>query len=90
MAKEKKVHLRRCCGCGGMKEKEALIRVIRNETGEVLLDDTHRKNGRGAYLCRSLSCLETAQKRRALDRALKCTAGPDIYGLIREKIEAAQ
>ena len=90
MVREKKEVLRRCVGCGCMMDRKELIRVIRDKEGKVLIDETQKLNGRGAYLCRSRSCLETAMKRRSLDRTLKCSVGQDLYGLIREKIEAAQ
>lgn len=73
-----------------MKDRQEMIRVIRSDEGEVLIDDTQKKNGRGVYLCRSVSCFETAQKRRSLERSLKCSVSREIYELIQEKIEALQ
>lgn len=90
MVRAKKEVLRRCTGCGAMKDRSELIRVIRDQDGAVLVDETQRRNGRGAYLCRSLSCFETALKRRSLERTLKCSVKADIYGQIRDIIEAAQ
>lgn len=87
MAHEKKEVLRRCTGCGLMKDRQELIRVIRDSAGEIHIDDTNRMNGRGAYLCRSLSCLETAVKRRGLERTLKHAVHPSVYELLKEKIE---
>ena len=90
MARMKKEVLRKCAGCGIMKDRKDLIRVIRNEEGQVFVDDTQKQNGRGAYLCRSASCVDTAQKRHALDRALKCSVDRSIYELIKEKAGAMQ
>ena len=87
MAREKKEVLRRCTGCGLMKDRQEMIRVIRDSDGEIHIDDTNRMNGRGAYLCRSLTCLETAVKRRGLERTLKHAVDPAIYELLKEKIE---
>lgn len=86
----KKEVLRRCAGCGAMKDRKELIRVIRDTEGQVLVDDTQKRNGRGAYLCRSISCVETAQKRHSLERALKCCVGKSVYELIKVKTEALQ
>ena len=90
MAGEKKPHLRKCAGCGVMKDKKDLIREIRDSEGKVLLDESGKRNGRGAYLCRSLSCVETAGKRRSLERALKCSVDADIYDQLRKITEALQ
>ncbi len=80
--------LRRCAGCGMLKDKRDLIRVIRTKEGEILVDETQKKNGRGSYLCRSADCLEAAVKRRAFQRELRCSKDPDIYGQVRRIIEA--
>ncbi len=89
MASLKKPVLRKCVACGEMKDRKELIRVVRTTEGEILLDDTQKMNGRGAYICRSLSCLETAMKRRGLERTLKCNVDKDAYEAIREKLEAS-
>ena len=60
MASVRKQPQRACIGCGQMKDKKELIRVLRTPEGEFTLDATGRKNGRGAYLCRSAECLERA------------------------------
>ena len=67
----KKVPMRMCVACREMKPKRELIRVVRTPEGEIVADETGRKNGRGAYLCRSEACLNKALKIRALDRALE-------------------
>ena len=63
--------MRMCVACREMKPKRELIRVVRTPEGEIVADETGRKNGRGAYLCRSEACLNKALKIRALDRALE-------------------
>ena len=63
--------MRMCVACREMKPKKELIRVVRTPEGEIVADETGRKNGRGAYLCRSEACLNKALKIRALDRALE-------------------
>ena len=67
----KKVPMRMCVACREMKPKKELIRVVRTPEGEIVADETGRKNGRGAYLRRSEACLNKALKIRALDRALE-------------------
>ena len=62
---------RTCLGCRESKNKDELIRIVRSPEGEVSVDLTGKKNGRGAYLCRQASCLQKAVKSRALGRALK-------------------
>lgn len=70
--KKKKIPERRCIGCGETKPKPELIRVVRSPEGEVSLDLTGKKSGRGAYLCRSAVCLKRAVKSRQLARNLEC------------------
>lgn len=67
--KQKKIPMRQCCGCGEMKPKQELVRVVRSPEGEVSLDLTGRKNGRGAYICNSIDCFNAAVKRKAFLRA---------------------
>lgn len=61
--KTKKIPMRMCVGCGEMKPKKELIRVLRTPEGEFLLDTTGKKAGRGAYLCKNMACLDAAKKR---------------------------
>jgi uncharacterized protein len=77
--KQRKVPLRKCVACQEMMPKKSLIRVVRTPEGEVLIDLSGKKSGRGAYLCGKLECFKLAQKNRALDRALKCQVGPEIH-----------
>lgn len=75
----KKVPMRRCCGCMEMKPKNTLVRVVKNKEGEVSLDFTGKKPGRGAYLCRSTDCFEKARKARRFERALSCRIPEELY-----------
>ncbi len=77
--KKKKMPERRCIGCGQTKLKSELIRVVRSPEGEVTLDLTGKKSGRGAYLCPSSACLKRAVKSKQLARNLEC-AIPDELG----------
>ena len=83
---EKKVPMRQCVGCGNMKPKKDLIRVLRGEDGTITLDATGRKNGRGAYLCRDPECLNKAKKRQGLDRSLQMSVSSEIYESLGEEL----
>ena len=79
MANQKKPVLRRCVGCGEMKDKKDLIRVVRTQEGEILPDMTGKMNGRGAYICRSQQCLEIAVRKKGLERSLRCRVDGQVY-----------
>ncbi len=82
----KKVPMRMCVACREMKPKKELIRVVRTPEGDVIADETGRKNGRGAYLCRSEACLNKALKIRALDRALEQPLSEAAVDALRQVI----
>ena len=84
----KKIPLRQCIGCGEMKSKKEMIRVIKTAEDQILLDATGRKNGRGAYLCPSMECLKKAVKSRGLERSFKMAIPKEVYeALEKEKRE---
>ena len=83
--KNKKIPLRQCIGCREMKPKRDLLRILRTPEGELLLDDTGKKNGRGAYLCRDIQCFAKARKSKALERSFQMGIGQEIY----ERLEKA-
>ena len=76
---QKKVPLRMCTGCGEMKPKKELVRVVRSPEGEIHLDPGGRAPGRGAYLCRNLSCLKKARKARRFEKAFSCKIPDEVY-----------
>ena len=78
--------MRMCVACREMKSKKELIRVVRTPEGEIVADETGRKNGRGAYLCRSEACLNKALKIRALDRALEQPLSEAAVDALRQVI----
>ena len=87
----KKIPLRKCVGCGGLKEKREMIRVIKTPEDEVVLDATGRKNGRGAYICMNPECLRAARKSKGLERSLKISIPEKVYdGLEKEMSSLAQ
>ncbi|MBE6841293.1 MAG: YlxR family protein [Oscillospiraceae bacterium] len=75
----KKIPMRMCCGCGEMKPKKELIRVVRTSENEVKLDFTGRLNGRGAYICPDKSCLAKARKSKRIERAFECRISDELY-----------
>ena len=89
MATTRRIPLRRCNGCGEMKPKKELIRVIHTPEDTIELDLTGKKNGRGAYVCKSEECLRLAMRSRALERSLSVTIPEDIYERLRKEIADA-
>ena len=83
----KKIPLRQCIGCGEMKSKKEMIRVIKTAEGEILLDATGRKNGRGAYLCPSMECFKKAVKGRGLERSSKMAIPREVYETLEKEME---
>ncbi len=83
----KKIPMRQCVGCGEMKSKKELLRIIRTGEGEILLDATGKKNGRGAYLCRDMECFQKALKTRGLERSLKTAIPKEVTENLEKEME---
>ncbi len=83
----KKISLRQCIGCGEMKNKKEMMRVLKSTEGPILLDMSGRKNGRGAYLCKSLACLAKAKKNKGLERSFKMSIPDEIYENLEKEFE---
>ena len=79
MMKTKKIPMRMCLGCGEMKPKRELIREVKSKEGDISLDLTGKKSGRGAYICKSVECFEKARKARKFERSFSCMISEDIY-----------
>ena len=79
MMKTKKIPMRMCLECGEMKPKRELIRVVKSKEGDISLDLTGKKSGRGAYICKSVECFEKARKARKFERSFSCMISEDIY-----------
>ncbi len=84
MSTTKKIPMRKCTGCNEMKEKKAMMRVLKCEEG-IVLDTTGKKNGRGAYLCKSAECLEKAIKSKGLERSLKVQIPKEVYEALEKE-----
>ena len=96
--KQKKIPLRKCVGCNEMKEKKALVRVVKapdttNEQGEVIqrgsisVDLTGKQAGRGAYVCPSAACLTAARKARRFEKTFSCKIPDEVYERLEQEIE---
>jgi len=72
-----------CIGCGEKRNKKELIRVVKNKYGEITIDKTRRANGRGAYLCDNINCLEKAIKNRRLEKSFEMKIEDEIYEKLR-------
>lgn len=95
---KKRIPLRKCSGCGEMKPKKELIRVVKapdikdedgnvTRKGEISLDLTGKKPGRGAYLCRSLKCLTAAKKAGRFQKAFSCNIPAEVFAGMEEELE---
>ena len=85
--KIKKIPLRMCTGCMEMKPKKELIRIVKSPEGEVSVDLTGKKSGRGAYICRSKECLEKAFKTKRLSRNLDVVISEEVAEELKEEIK---
>ncbi|GLC81959.1 RNase P modulator RnpM [Lacrimispora brassicae] len=83
----KKIPLRQCIGCGEMKNKKEMIRILRTSEDEILLDATGRKNGRGAYICPSMECFKKAVKSKGLERSFKMAIPKEVYEALEKEME---
>ncbi len=84
--KPKKIPMRMCLGCNEMKPKKELIRVVKSPKGEISLDFTGKKSGRGAYICRSVECFNKARKGRRLEKAFSCKIDAGVYDAMAEEL----
>lgn len=84
--KMKKIPQRKCVGCNEMKDKKDLLRIVRSPEGEISLDLTGKKNGRGAYVCPNPECITKAVKEKRLERALEKTVSQDVYQQLLEDL----
>ena len=88
--KVKKIPQRQCVGCRTMKEKRELIRVVKSSEGEISLDFSGKKPGRGAYVCPSANCLKRARKSRALERAFETAIPESVYDALEKEMERGE
>lgn len=82
-----KIPMRMCVGCGQMKPKTELIRVVKTADGTILLDKTGKQNGRGAYVCSDAKCLASAQKARRFERAFQTSVPDETIAALEESLK---
>lgn len=83
----KKIPLRQCVGCGEMKSKKEMMRILKTPEDTITLDITGKKNGRGAYLCISKECLQKARKNKGLERSFKMSIPNDVYDSLEKEFD---
>lgn len=86
----KKIPMRQCIGCGEMKNKKELMRVLKTTEGPIVLDVTGKKNGRGAYLCKCKECLQLAKKNKGLERSFKMSIPMEVYDNLEKEFETIE
>lgn len=95
--RQKKIPMRKCTGCGEMKPKKELVRVVKapdikdsegnvEAQGEISLDLTGKKPGRGAYVCKSAECLKLARKARRFERAFSCKIPEEVFDAMEKEL----
>ncbi len=87
MPTHRSIPMRKCTGCNEMKPKKELVRVVRSPEGEISLDLTGKKPGRGAYVCRDAKCLSTARKAKRFERAFSCEIPDEVYERMEEELK---
>lgn len=87
MAKERRAPIRKCIVCGAQKDKKDLIRIVKSKDEGVFVDQSYKRNGRGAYVCNNQICFEALVKTGKLKHAFKTMIDDSIYDEIKEIIE---
>lgn len=82
-----KTPLRKCIGCNEMKEKNQLVRIVKNSEGVMSVDLVGKMPGRGAYICKNVKCFDAAVKAKRLDKSFKTKIPDEIYASLRESLE---
>lgn len=87
---KRKIPMRMCLGCHEMKNKSELVRVVKDKEGNIFLDLTGKANGRGAYICKNIECLQKAKKSNAIGRAFSQEVSEEIYGKMESELKNEQ
>lgn len=85
--REKKVPLRKCIGCNERYEKKNILRIVKNEN-QLFIDETGKKNGRGAYICDNINCFEKIKKNKILSKTFSINVDDDFIFEIKEILDA--
>lgn len=84
----KTIPLRKCLGCEEMIGKKGMLRVVRDKDGNISFDETGKKSGRGAYICKDKECFAMARKKKSLERSLKCAIPNEVYEALEKELES--
>ena len=90
MSNNRKIPMRKCVGCGEMKSKKEMMRVLKTTEQDFELDTTGKKNGRGAYLCFSKECFEKAVKGKGLERSFKQSIPKEVYERLEKEMDSLE
>ncbi len=82
----KKIPLRMCIACRTMKEKNELLRIVKNKQGEIFIDKSFKANGRGAYICNNGNCFDKCIKSKSLNRAFKCEIPVELLEELKQNM----
>ena len=82
--------MRQCVGCGDMKGKKEMMRILKTAEGDIVLDVTGKKNGRGAYLCKSDECLKRARKTKGIERSFKMSIPSEVYDNLEKEFAESE
>ena len=84
--KTKKIPMRTCLGCSEERPKAEMLRVVRSPEGEISLDFTGKKSGRGAYICPKAECLKKARRAKRIEHALSCPVEAAVYDALEAEM----
>ena len=84
--KPRKIPERQCLGCNEHKPKREMLRVVRDPEGNVSLDFTGKKSGRGAYICWDVKCLKKARRSRRIERSLDCVIPEEVWDEMEQEL----
>lgn len=87
---KKKIPMRMCVGCGEMKPKMELIRIVKTPENEIMVDLKGKANGRGAYICKNSECLLKAVKAKRLERTFETVISEEIYNTLKKDLTDEQ
>lgn len=82
--------MRQCVGCGEMKSKKEMMRILKTAEGDIVLDVTGKKNGRGAYLCKTEECLKKARKTKGIERSFKMSIPEEVYDNLEKEFAESE
>ena len=86
----KKIPQRTCMGCNSKKDKKDLIRIVKNKQNEIIIDKTGKQEGRGAYICNNMECLEKLKKSKRLDKVFEIKITDNVFENLKDIINGGE